>query len=578
MTNNCFPPPTLGVRNDPGSFEYFRSYDAQAVDTPEERTARPGFWRRLFHRKAAAPKATKTSKAGFYMPDEPKNSQADPAQSFVRSRPNLSTNMTDNSSTTVPDIAVTRPSINGKRTTYGIHNWAGEGSPAVSHESVRFSHPAVNSVRPITPMSISVADKEDAASFRSSPPSDEDSPPSSRTSLVDDKHLRPTHVWRHSSAFNTADGERTSYHDFKNRLDGHKPPSSGPKHASVEPDTIQVEPKKVSAAPPSLQFITSVGEFTIANEPVFSEDAVFDVDEPTHVEKNRESTFNKLKSGNAVPVTETPHPAVLLPAQYPQALYPGQRPFSLPTTTGEKTQYTAYKVAPTIAAVMSEKAQGKQPAANVRPPTPDFEPILPDHRRHYARVESGIFDDLNTAELLNNPPPLAAAPPKAKNIPRRQTQLKHEPQQATSSTTPGPSKPRKQSKPLPPTPHKMNSNRYPMIDPATARTYSAEPQYQRRSVDWLEAKFRREQAAKTGKSSEVGTSSAIGKEEQAPAARPMSAGTLDKMILTNLQKQSVELERKQAHDERKQAEVAARLQERARAKEMEARFGKAVGL
>lgn len=557
--NSHFPQPTLAAGNNPSTYDAFRNYDAHAASTSNDvRTAKPGFFRRLFHKKGSQ-KGTQAPKTSFVMPHERKQSQSAPAQSSVRSRPNPPTNVTDNTSNPIPvEVTVTHPSVHGRRQTLKVHTFDGDLAPAPARDNVRFSHPAVNAVRPTTPMSMSQLfnNSDEALSTNSEPPSNEPSPESSRTSL--NNTLRPANVWRNSDHFKTVDGKLADFHEFKNRLDGHKLSSSGLPRASAAPEPVQFTPQRVTETPPVLQFITTVGRFTIDDEPVFDENA--DFSETTNVHERRNNARN-MPQPAAVP-RATPPPAVLTPAQFPAPLLPGQRPFSVLTTNADKAQYQAYRPAATTAAEVFATATSNVPAApaannDARPKTPNFDAAIPNHREHYARVESGLFD-VDPKELLSNTPPPASTTPESVRIRRKQVQLKDpqappKPAAAPAVKPTGPPRTRGFSKPLPPTPHKMNSNRYPVIDPSVANTYNTKPVYERRSMDYIQEKLQRDVLVNEKKGRRASKAEESEKVKKS-FARPVSPGTMEKMVLTGMQKEKAELEEAIAKQEVRVAE------------------------
>lgn len=106
---------------------------------------------------------------------------------------------------------------------------------------------------------------------------------------------------------------------------------------------------------------------------------------------------------------------------------------------------------------------------------------------HYARVESGVFHSPVVVSFPEVPTP---APVPAHQI-RRKPVPSSTPKPAPSST----------SKPLPAVPNKiaMVDNGFPVLDAARAKAYVAVPNYSRRSINEVEAKHRKEEAAKKAK-------------------------------------------------------------------------------
>jgi hypothetical protein len=112
-----------------------------------------------------------------------------------------------------------------------------------------------------------------------------------------------------------------------------------------------------------------------------------------------------------------------------------------------------------------------------------------------------------------------------------------------------------------PEPARMNSNRFPILDPKTASTFAAEPVYQKRHIPEVMEKMDRKLNAKQPK--KITKPVPITKAEpltKPTAARPKSPGTLDLMLLEGLQKDVLE---KQQEMEKVAARVAE-YQERKR--------------
>lgn len=497
-----------------------------------------------------------------------------------------------------PEILLTGPSVRGRNKTLSLHSQAGgHGNSASQGEktpkSFRFSHPTVNSVRPVTPMSISSADLlnetetggrsrsgsktsvQTASSVGSIPGPDSQLPP-----------LRPKDIWRNSDQFNTPDGERASFGDFKARLDGHKLSSSS--LASMN---------KHERAP-SLQFIARTSTIKL-DEPARKPKAA--ADEAAEIRKARSDALNLLdtpapqsaqhqqdKSGKMVvavmPLADMPasairvpsgqFPATLLPKQYPVGLTPGsnsqsarppmQRPHTVaaPSIYKPYTPYVAYNPRVSDASVAdalpvqapfvpSEKKLGKMAG---RPKTPDIFATEVPHRQHYSRVESGVFEPVpaipsQPAEkgeigrtFLDSPtPPQQPSPPAASSrlAPPAQTTKQAIPRKPVSTPNLRASKPLPPAPPMPavrpplvhgatlaPEPHRMNSNRYPFFKNPGANV-STDSVYKRRSIDPVEAKFKKEEAVKTAKQAKIDAKNAK-KQEKIIKKQEKAAGKLKK--------------------------------------------------
>ena len=268
---------------------------------------------------------------------------------------------------------------------------------------------------------------------------------------------------------------------------------------------------------------------------------------------------------SAVRVPSGQYLAALLPTQYPNGLIASTpqpesrlampRPHTFAAPSNYKPyrpqSYVAYSprvarssnagsdTAQTQPTAPSKKVQGKM-AADPKVPkalnlaeskTQDLVATDDDNKQQYDRVESSIFDN------KQEPPPRPANPePPARfsieddgeigrTFPESPTPPASPPAAPTRIAPPAPArtihrKPvstpnLRESKPLPPLPptdspskskisipQRMNSNRYPFFkNPAAA--YSSEAMYKRRSIDPVEAKFRKEEAAEQAKKSKA---------------------------------------------------------------------------
>lgn len=477
MASNQIPPPSS---SDPCSFDYLRNYNlpgsSGSGSTGESKDLKKrGFFKRLLHKKSSKKLIKRFREddlepapvGGFRLPYEVK---PPPMQSSERSRLFTGTQATAAHSTeSVHDIAFTVevPSSKARNTVLKVHAYEGEVQPLAREEYVRFSHPAVREVRPVTPMSLAGSHLDIADTLTV----DEPSPAASTESVNATNNLQPKKIWRNSDVFKTSDGDCVSYREFKAQLDGH------PTRSSKTFSRLTV-----AEHPPSLSFIPSVGSFTIEDDPVFRTDSC--TPEPLRVHKYRDTALNMLTGGNgvlavvpqadmpesAVPVLSKNYPAALTPAQFPAALTPGQRPFSFPTTVMEKHQYQAFN--PDILSMKPKAKKTVNLAAPAfeeagRPRTPTFFDEADQFHDLYARVESGLFENVNKQNTLFTPPP-SKKTDKVARKPVTHTD------QASNSTgnlllskslppTPRPALKQRTSSGVP-TPHKMNENGYPIFE------------------------------------------------------------------------------------------------------------------
>ena len=306
---------------------------------------------------------------------------------------------------------------------------------------------------------------------------------------------------------------------------------------------------------------------------------------------------------SAVPVLSKQYPAALTPKQYPQALVPGTtsadqpkvRPVSLPAALHPKPEFQAFnpqdfaRFNPEVeygydpSAPSSESSEGKATAQGItrkplgvsRAKTPDSFATNGQLRNHYSRVESGVFDapvmpvprpvnPTPPSEFSRNsrgasqdigrtflepptPAPMPSAQPPVQEIKMTREELTHH-KSASSANV--------KQKPLPPTPavraeafakdnfpipHKMNDNGFPVASLRDVKkTYSTEPKYQRRSINDVEAKYRRE----------------TGLTKVAKPVKDKKVAKLEKEK-AKLEKKIVKEQGKQAKKEQKQAKAKA---------------------
>jgi hypothetical protein len=213
----------------------------------------------------------------------------------------------------------------------------------------------------------------------------------------------------------------------------------------------------------------------------------------------------------------------------------------------EREIYRAYRPEPTIATALSQDTNRKLAVPTFlngpRPKTPNFFGDTTGHRQHYSCVESGLFESVAEAAAAATPA-TSRKPVKKHNHSKSANTLKPLPPTPTSAATADSNIP---------TPHKMNSNRYPIIDPSIAARFSTEARYERRTIDDIEAKFVREH----GKKADKKTSTAAAASTSTPNGRPVSSMTLDRHILEGLEEERAQLEQKIAVQ---QAKVAAKKQ------------------
>jgi hypothetical protein len=587
MPSASIPAPTLQASSDPCSFDYLRTLNmpstSSAGSSSSNKAPKKGFFSKLFHKKKST--STKTNKSGFVMPHEMNQQNRQPS---LRSRPSRAM-MSGGLNEPVPEISVTgsTPSAN-RRGSAHLHNYGGSAAPSPQPATVRFLHPAVNDVRmrPRTPSNHSgmLLDVHNPVSAQNSPPPSRESFfTDSEDAGNDFKPIRPKTIWRDSGHFRTVDGELTSFSEFKARLDGHPfSPVEGPEEEPVSrvPEhpptldfilpvgTLNIDDEPVLRTPerpPTLDFIPTVGTFSIDDEPVFQTDT------RAEVERNRNRAFDMLQGGgvlavvpaedvpeSAVPVLSRQYPPALTPAQYPQALVPGveQRPFSFPAALTEKQIYKAYQPQANIAASFSKAPESRLEVPHLRqgprPRTPSFSNEVTQHKAHYARVESGIF------EATDIPQPSAPAVPKIARKPLTPPKDKPAGNLLVPKVRPGTPRPvQKQPESKVPVPTKMNSNRYPIIDPNNTKRFSAEAKYQRRSVNDVEAKFQREQATKKGglfrskdkKKSKTATLSRAS-SKASKASRASSRSTLIEPGMLEMLAQEEDLQKRRAFEER----------------------------
>lgn len=479
------------------------SYTSQSQTSPstsESSTRRSGLRRALFAVKKGLRTAFRrvvscgTTPSGTKVPIarkvSVKRSASIRSKLSARSRRSR-TAMTARASSSTPSICLTHPTLNGKNQRLSIHQGpliaAAEGFGGDRRKIIRFSHPVVDAMVPqtdLTPMASPAA-----RSFVSASSWGSWETVGSEVSLAT-ADTTSTEANKVSAGVKLSDVQ--SCYAARGYLDGLRG---------------RARPVSTVEAVPALPYVAYSPEVSL-------EELSTDAGRAKYAQKVKAELAAKGK-------VEAGAPIVLV---LPQALVPGQQnaPTGLksetlssprttaarPHTTGELPSvapgtsflpYIAYN--PSFnpynsSKVSSPYGQGKAPASDsdtsLGAAFAEFEAAeqaahTARHSAHYARVESGVFHSPVVVRFPEAPTP---APVPAHEI-RRKPVPSSTPKPAPSST----------SKPLPAVPSNiaMLDNGFPFLDAARARAYFAVPNYSRRSINEVEAKHRKEEAAKKGK-------------------------------------------------------------------------------
>ena len=429
----------------------------------------------------------------------------------------------------LPDVIVSSPSLTAKRTLQRVHSFSkgDDAAPLLAPKSD-------DKVRPVTPVvswtahsSLFVTNPDDGASMLSAT--------TAASSHGDDDVVMSGGLGNVAPIYPQIDKVPESYEEFKARFGG--------------------RPRPTGEYPPRLQFIPRLAPFHFdAEAPLPSDVDREDIQQHRNdalralegevplVALPQEAL---LASAVAVPLRDIP--AALKPQMHPHSLLPGPRYQDhegverVRPMTYQETPPPDWKFEDPLALEGNDynymmkyhKARDSNLPAFGRPrmKTPESFASNLRHKSFYDQVEAGDFDDLPVERPANPSPPSTISrgsagdkssgnsigrtffdsptPPKSR-VPSadvasgvRGAKVTKKPPPKSSSA---PNIARKAAqKPLPPTPaprptsgtiparHKMNDNGYPVADlrGAGAR-YSATPSYQRRTVDSVEAKARKD--------------------------------------------------------------------------------------
>ena len=491
------------------------------------------------------------SKRGFVMPHEYAKLHGSASRSSVRShRSSGSMRMTNPKRASAPPVLAIRPSTKARNVSYRVHSH--EGSPSTSKpakDNVRFSHPTVKDVRlrPRTPSlpldaHLDVMDVDDRCSIQTSTTADAQTG-SNGHNFAAGPPLNPKAVYSQSDNFKNPDGKQISFDEFKARLDGHKFQSAfgarsfRPSMQDIDMDIDILGPQSPDIGPVDIRknrdkalSLLEAGPMDMLHEsaPVLS------------------SQYPALVPGQ--------HPASLIPGPRPDAGAAKLRPNSYPPTSAPKPVFKAYspddyqffndvskyghdsrsppqqeELTPAEKQRKAESdARNREIAAleaRAMRPLADFIAEAQD-RHHHERVEAGP-SSYPRVPIAPPPTPLPSTASSSRSggsgkskksflnrlLPAHEDRgdaylsdyarskmgqnggvaqgptLHRSPLPPTPAPTPPPSK-------TVPSPHKMNDNGYPVQNLRGAATrYSADPSYQHRSVNEVEAKFLREQKA-----------------------------------------------------------------------------------
>ena len=403
--------------------------------------------------------------------------------------------MTARASSSTLSICLTHPTLNGKNQRLSIHQGplAAAEQGCGSRKSIRFSHPVVDAMVPQTDLAPMAS--PEARSFVSASSGGSWETVGSEISLAT-ADTTSTEANKVSAGVKLCDVQ--SCYAARGYLDGLKG---------------RARPVSTVEAVPALPYVAYSPEVSL-------EDLSTDAGRAKFAQKVKAELAAKGR-------VEADAPIVFV---LPQALVPGQQnasgaaatPAGLksetlsyprktaarPHTTGELPSvapgtsflpYIAYN--PSFNPYNSSKVpspggQGKAPASDsdtslgaafAEVEAAEQAAHTARHSAHYARVESGVFHSPVVVSFPEVPTP---APVPAHQI-RRKPVPSSTPKPAPSST----------SKPLPAVSSNiaMLDNGFPVLDAARAKAYVAVPNYSRRSINEVEAKHRKEEAAKKAK-------------------------------------------------------------------------------
>ena len=449
----------------------------------------------------------------------------------------------------------------------------------IEGNSVRFSHPVVSSTNLALPRStedlLTVPEEEESHSKRDSAATDDTELEPLPAFSQHNSHLqiiRPKQIFRYSCQSVAVDGSRENFSAFKNRLDGH---NSRADRGSVfdMPTTNDAPISRISVMdrPPSLQYIARSGTINLDNEIRRQSKSIPEDDR--EVQEHRQQALSSLEGLTAetvpsryvlaiVPRTDLPITAVQLSSdRVPSSLLPGGLPQEHPARYRPRT-FAAPSTADAFQAyssLLATEGQGSSNIEQVPEEQLDFtafdsvaEPAA-HHSRHYQHVESAIFDEA-AARPFQLPTQASRAKAKAPlQTPAERTYyMPPTPPSSDGKSTPEPIKAilrkpvtppqakARLSKPLPDTPGpskrasepgtplKMTDNGYPTLTPHPSKRFSAQPRYQHRYVNDVEAKYKKEQQMRKLKKSRVANDDAYPNALRKPA----SEGSLAKKAKT----------------------------------------------
>lgn len=506
--------------------------------------------------------------SSFIMPYDYNKNNKRLNRSSMRSRPSP-TKITDSSSPVpipfpIPSICLTGTSTR-RCSHYRVHSYGGAGSrPMAERNTVRFSHPVVSSTILPAPKSSPAllgvaesAEKDGERSRRTSNATD-DSVPTSSQRDSGPQPVRPKSIWRWSAQSVTTDGLRESYSDFKNRLDGHRPRADRQSNAD-RPPSLQFIPRMPTIKLHDDEIIQTKSAVKEAAEIEKHRSDALNSLEGFAPQSTQDRYVLAILPKNDLPIT-----AVQISSdQYPLSLIPGgvqqtrpamQRSHTFSGLASTEQIYQAYTPSSSppmcadanqpSATKLSAKRKGKMAThfeSEELLDLPKFDTAAdPDfnarHSLHYRNVESGVFDDMAVTPVkLHAPTPSSFHNSEPQIIAESSFLLSPTPPSSTEKTKQAPVKadrkkviPRKLvlahtpvanvSKPLPPTPGprssskhvtpiSMNANGYPNITAHPSKRFSAEPKYQHRSVDAVEAKYIKERPKKSKKPKTVSKTS-----------------------------------------------------------------------
>ena len=450
-----------------------------------------------------------------------------------------------------PAVLVTMPLQRGRNFRWTVHNYAGAGSPVDNHNSkqTRWSHPAVQEVVPprtpmtATTLSSDIQDWETISNSSRSRPQTTDTLSSSLAAADGEGTIRPKTLFMQYSQSVTIDGEREIWSEFRDRLDGHKPRSDRRLPISdLEPEQ---KVRKQQERRSNLPYLAKASRL---NPDAISNPSLEDFNEALRIHQAREEALRLLESSEPetpqgyveawVPKEALEHPISLVPGSNRNPRLVENR-HTWSGAQGEARKYVAFTpvaTTPPMPKIPEKKDKGKRAAdSGIQIALDDARSATPStsnrrHRQHYERVESGIFNDApvlrpvpsdpslqfpyvdSTPLTLGTRAPDAAIPSSLQGPTVAQRHVKRKPLEPKPDTMkslpPTPAaqslrrltpaeNPSKES--LAPTPLKMTDNGYPIFLRDAIRKYSAQPKYERRSVNEVEAKYLRQKAAKEGK-------------------------------------------------------------------------------